>query len=146
MCRDISSQNVLEEVAHSYCLHQLWCIKSLTNLKTWTLLQKLLTMQRWARKAAKQVEPSTALNQKKQAKALLGQSLRRYWPWPNPTPPNVYTKKPITLSCLFHLPYTVSPPYSCSCSLQRLPFHLRILTFAHESNRTQVKRRDLLIH
>ena len=23
MCRDISSQNVLEEVTHSYCLHQL---------------------------------------------------------------------------------------------------------------------------
>ena len=112
--------------------------------KKWTFLQKLLTMQRWVRTAAKQVEPSTALKQK-QTKALLGQSPRRCWPWPNPAPPDVYTKRPITIF-VFHLPYTVSPTYSCSCSLQRLLFHLRILTFKNESNRTQVSRRVLLIH
>ena len=33
MCRDISSQNVLEEVAHSYCLHQLLVHQKLYNFK-----------------------------------------------------------------------------------------------------------------
>ena len=99
--RDISSQNVLEEVAHSYGLHQLLVHQKSNKSENMDFTAEAAAN---AEMGAKSRQTGWAIHgpkQKKQTKPLLGQSPRRYWPWPNPTPPNVYTKKLITFPFCF---------------------------------------------